>query len=86
MDGAPPDIAQADGEDGAMSDTDQLVYRIRILPEQLERARRRYKQLVWEAAELGMNDLLTDAWDMAIVEGQAKAISKGGSIGFGDGK
>lgn len=64
---------------------DQLAYRVRILPEQLERARARYKALVWEAAELGMNDLLTDAWDSAIVNAQADSRAKGGSIGFGDG-
>lgn len=65
--------------------TDQLAYRVRILPEQLERARARYKALVFEAAELGMVDLLTDAWDSTIVTAQAAARAKGGSIGFGDG-
>jgi hypothetical protein len=65
---------------------DQLVYRIRILPEQLERARKRYRDLVFEAVELGMHDLLSDAWDRTILEGQAGARAKGGSIGFGDGK
>ena len=36
----------------------QKAYRIYILPEQLERARARYRGLVREAKRLGMNDLL----------------------------
>lgn len=35
-----------------------MAYRIRMLPEQLDRARRRVAQLEREAARLGMNDLL----------------------------
>lgn len=35
-----------------------LAYRIRILPEQLERARRRVKQLENEARRLGFDDLI----------------------------
>lgn len=35
-----------------------LAYRIRILPEQLDRARRRLRQLETEARRLGMADLL----------------------------
>lgn len=35
-----------------------LAYRIRILPEQLERARKRVKQLENEARRLGFHDLL----------------------------
>ena len=37
---------------------DRLVYRVRILPEQLERARRRVQHLEAEAASLGLYDLL----------------------------
>jgi len=36
----------------------QMVYRIRMLPEQIERARNRVAMLEKEAAELGMRDLL----------------------------
>lgn len=36
----------------------RTAYRIRILPEQLERARARVAMLEKEAAALGMNDLL----------------------------
>lgn len=36
----------------------RLDYRVRILPEQLDRARRRLKQLEAEAMDLGMTDLL----------------------------
>lgn len=36
----------------------QLVYRVRMLPEQLERARSRVAMLEKEAADLGMRDLL----------------------------
>lgn len=38
----------------------QLAYRVRILPEQLSRARMRVRQLEIEADRLGMSDLLTD--------------------------
>lgn len=37
-----------------------LAYRLRILPEQLERARRRYQMLMNEARRLGMEDLIND--------------------------
>lgn len=37
-----------------------LAYRSRILPEQLDRARRRYEGLCREAKRLGLNDLLSD--------------------------
>ena len=35
-----------------------LEYRIRVLPSQLERARRRYEHLCAEARRYGMDDLL----------------------------
>lgn len=35
-----------------------LAYRIRVLPGQLDAARRRYESLVREAKELGMTDIL----------------------------
>jgi hypothetical protein len=35
-----------------------LAYRLRVLPDQLERARRRYQMLRNEATRLGMTDLL----------------------------
>lgn len=38
--------------------TEYVLYRVRMLPEQLERARRRVAMLEREAAELGMKDLL----------------------------
>lgn len=38
--------------------TETLAYRVRILPEQLERARRRVAALEREARELRMHDLL----------------------------
>lgn len=37
-----------------------LVYRSRILPEQLDRARRRYLGLCREAKRLGLTNLLND--------------------------
>ena len=37
---------------------DRLVYKIRILPEQLERAYRRVEHLELEARELGLADLI----------------------------
>ena len=43
-----------------MSNTDRLAYRARVLPTQLERARRRYEALVREAREYGFNDLLRE--------------------------
>lgn len=38
----------------------QIAYRQRILPEQLDRARRRYQGLVREAHRLGMAEILQD--------------------------
>lgn len=38
----------------------RLAYRVRILPEQLDRARRRYLALLNEARRLGMEDLIND--------------------------
>lgn len=38
--------------------TDRLAYRVRILPEQLDLARRRVAMLEKEAARLGLTDLL----------------------------
>jgi len=38
--------------------TEWLYYRVKFLPEQLERARARVRQLESEAAELGFHDLL----------------------------
>jgi len=38
--------------------TDYVFYRVKMLPEQLERARRRVAMLEREALELGMRDLL----------------------------
>lgn len=35
-----------------------LEYRVRVLPDQLERARRRYEHLCREAERLGLVDLL----------------------------
>ena len=37
-----------------------LAYRLRILPEQLDRARRRYQMLINEAKRLGMEDLINE--------------------------
>lgn len=37
-----------------------LAYRVKILPEQLDRARRRYEGLCREAKRLGMVDLLNE--------------------------
>lgn len=41
--------------------SDILVYRVRILPEQLERARNRYIMLCREAQRLGLKDLLNES-------------------------
>lgn len=38
----------------------QRAYRVRIVPSQLDKARRKYFRLVREAADLGMTDLLDD--------------------------
>ena len=43
-----------------MSNTDRLAYRARVLPTQLERARRRYEALCREAREYGFHDLLEE--------------------------
>lgn len=40
--------------------SNHTAYRVRILPLQLERARRRYQALVNEAREYGFHDLLTE--------------------------
>lgn len=37
-----------------------LAYRVKLLPEQLERARRRYEMLANEARRLGMEDLINE--------------------------
>lgn len=42
-----------------MDRIEQLNYRVKNLPTQLERARRRYEMLVREAVSLRMTDLLT---------------------------
>lgn len=50
----------------------QLYYRVRMLPEQLMRARARVRQLELEADRLGLRDLLTQpsqidrAWEREI--------------------
>lgn len=38
----------------------RLAYRVRMLPEQLDRARRRYLALLNEARRLGMEDLINE--------------------------
>jgi hypothetical protein len=38
----------------------RLAYRVRVLPVQLDRARRRYQALRREAIRLGMTDLLKE--------------------------
>ena len=43
-----------------VDDAKYMAYRIKLLPEQLDRARRRVLHLEREAARLGMKDLLHD--------------------------
>jgi hypothetical protein len=40
--------------------TSQLLYRLKILPTQLARARERYRQLLTEATSYRMHDLLAE--------------------------
>lgn len=42
-----------------MDTTEQLLYRMKALPDQLDRARRRHDMLVREAVRLRRQDLLT---------------------------
>lgn len=49
------------GYEGPNGPKDQLrAYRVRIVPSQLDKARRKYFRLVREAADLGMANLLDD--------------------------
>lgn len=44
----------------ALKSSEWLSYRMRMLPEQLDRARRRYEGLCREAKRIGLSDLLTE--------------------------
>jgi hypothetical protein len=44
-----------------VDDPRYIAYRLKLLPEQLDRARRRVLHLEREAARLGMKDLLRDS-------------------------
>lgn len=60
-----------------MNNDAHLAYRVRVLPTQLDRARRRYAALVAEARRLRMNDILTKpeatnhAWEREVLSGNA---------------
>lgn len=67
----------------------RLAYRVRILPEQLERARRRYAALVAEARLYRMTDVLTgpelvnESWEREILGAQIDAAEVGGETSMG---
>ena len=55
---APVNSGESRGGAGGGQSLNRLAYRARVLPDQLERARRRYQHLVREAREYGFHDLL----------------------------
>lgn len=57
----PDTLRQRARREAMGADGRYLAYRIRILPSQLEHARRRYEMLCREAVRLGMGDLLERA-------------------------
>ena len=70
-------------------DDARLAYRIRVLPGQLERARRHYAALVAEARRYRMTDILTspervnEAWEREILGARIDAADRGGEVRMG---
>lgn len=62
-----------------------LYQRVRYLPDGIDRTIAKLRRQIAEARRLGMNDLANEAWDRVIIEAQADASARGGSIGFRDG-
>lgn len=69
-----------------MSGEPDLYQRVRYLPDAIERTTKKLGKLCAEARRLGLEELANDAWDRAIIEAQAGAKARRGSIGFGDGR
>lgn len=67
-----------------------ILYRQRVLPEQLDRARRRYLCLVREAKNLSMSEILTDperlseAWEREIGLAKIEAARLGNPTSMAD--
>ena len=63
---------------------EQLYNHVNKLPGQIESARRKFMALIRDARGHGLTDLANEAWDALIIDAQADARSRGGSIGFGE--
>jgi len=61
-----------------------FAHRVRYLPRQIEDTRHKLRALMREARRYGMTELVNEVWDAVIIEAQAEAQMRGGSIGFGE--
>lgn len=68
---------------------EQILYRQRVLPEQLVNARLKYLRLVREARQLGMAEILTnterynEAWEREVLGAKIECALRGGVCSLG---